>query len=118
MYKYDSSGKLKFSGCVPLDCAWDEKYERERVESGFKWSPIKSYYRKLKRGIDVGEGWKIRIDMNQRNETSVPYQEFVLIVTIRDPDGNDIYSEVINGLRERGYSTNNLETKQQLRQRQ
>lgn len=118
VYKYDSSGKLKFSGCVPLDCAWDEKYERERVESGFKWSPIKSYYRKLKRGIDVGEGWKIRIDMNQRNETSVPYQEFVLIVTIRDPDGNDIYSEVINGLRERGYSTNNLETKQQLRQRQ
>ena len=79
---------------------------------------LKSYYRKLKRGIDVGEGWKIRIDMNQRNETSVPYQEFVLIVTIRDPDGNDIYSEVINGLRERGYSTNNLETKQQLRQRQ
>ena len=95
VYKYDSSGKLKFSGCVPLDCAWDEKYERERVESGFKWSPIKSYYRKLKRGIDVGEGWKIRIDMNQRNETSVPYQEFVLIVTIRDPDGNDIYSERI-----------------------
>jgi len=118
VYKYDASGKPKFKGCVPLDCAWDEKYERERVESGFKWSPIKSYYRKLKRGIDVGEGWKIRIDMNQRNETSVPYQEFVLIVTIRDPDGNDIYSEVINGLRERGYSTNNLETKQQLRQRQ
>lgn len=118
VYKYDASGKPKFKGCVPLDCAWDEKYERERVESGFKWSPIKSYYRKLKRGIDVGEGWKIRIDMNQRNETSVPYQEFVLIVTIRDPDGNDIYSEVVNGLRERGYSTNNLETKQQLRQRQ
>ena len=118
VYKYDASGKPKFKGCVPLDCAWDEKYERERVESGFKWSPIKSYYRKLKRGIDVGEGWKIRIDMNQRNEISVPYQEFVLIVTIRDPDGNDIYSEVVNGLRERGYSTNNLETKQQLRQRQ
>ena len=118
VYKYDASGKVKFKGCVPLDCAWDEKYERERVESGFKWSPIKSYYKKIKRGIDVGEGWKIRIDMTQRNETSVPYQDFVLIVTIRDPDGNDIYSEVVNGLREQGYSTNNLETKQQLRQRQ
>lgn len=118
VYKYDKSGKLKFNGCVPLDCAWDEKYERERVENGFKWSPIKSYYRKIKKGIEVGEGWKIRIDMNQRNEASVPYQEFVLIVTIRDPDGNDIYSEVVNGLRERGYSMNNLETKQQLRQRQ
>lgn len=118
VYKYDTSGKLKFKGCVPLECDWYEKYERERVENGFKWSPIKSYYRKLKTGIGVGEGWKIRIDMNQRNETSVPYQEFVLIVTIRDPDGNDIYSEVVNGLRERGYIMNNLETKQQLRQRQ
>lgn len=41
-----------------------------------------------------------------------------MIVTIRDPDGNDIYSEVVNGLKERGYITNNLEVKQQLRQRQ
>lgn len=118
VYRHDASGKLKFKGHVPLDCTWDEKYERERVENGFKWSPIKSYYRKIRNGIGVGEGWKIRIDMNQRNEISVPYQEFVLIVTIRDPKGKDIYSEVVNGLRERGYSTNNLETKQQLRQRQ
>ena len=29
-----------------------------------------------------------------------------------------IYSEVVNGLRERGYITNNLETRQQVRQRQ
>ncbi len=117
VYKYKAAGKMDFRGCVPLDCAWDEKYERERVENGFKWSPIKSYYKNMK-GIKVGDGWKIRIDMNQRNEISIPYQEFVLIVTIRDPKGGDIYSEIINGLREQGYITNNLETKQQLRQRQ
>ncbi len=29
-----------------------------------------------------------------------------------------IYSEIVNGLRERGYITNNLETRQQIRQRQ
>lgn len=117
-YKYDSSGNPQLKGQVPLDCAWNELYEKERVENGFKWSPIKSYYRKISRGIQIGDGWKIRINMNQRNEVSVPYQEFVLIVTIRDPRGNDIYSEVINGLRERGYITNNLETRQQIRQRQ
>ena len=55
--------------------------------------------------------------MNPRNGFIAPPQEFVLIVTIKDPLGNDIYSEVINGLRERGYITNNLETKQQLRYR-
>ena len=88
------------------------------MENGFKWSPIKSYYRKISnQGIQAGDGWKIRIDMNPRNGLIVPAQEFVLIVTIKAPDGQDIYSEVINGLRERGYITNNLETRQQIRQR-
>ena len=55
--------------------------------------------------------------MTPRSGLTVPQQEFVLILTIRDPLGHDIYSEVINGLRERGYITNNLETRQQLRYR-
>lgn len=118
-YKYAPDGKIKFAGCVPLENSWDEKFEKSRVENGFKWSPIKSYYRKISnKGIQSGDGWKIRIDMNPRNGLIVPSQEFVLIVTIKDPGGNDIYSEVVNGLRTRGYVTNNLETKQQLRQRQ
>jgi len=101
-----------------LNESWDEKFEKSRVENGFKWSPIKSYYRKIRNGIQNGDGWKIRINMNQRNEISVPAQEFVLIITIKDSEGADIYSEVINGLRERGYVTNNLETRNQIRQRQ
>ena len=104
---------------MPLEATWDEKYEQERVENGFKWSPIKSYYRKISnQGIKEEDGWKIRIDMSPRNGMIVPPQEFVLIVTIRDPQGNDIYTEMVNGLREKGYVTNNLEIKQQIRQRQ
>ena len=118
-YKYDVNGKIKFHGCVPLEASWDERYEQARVENGFKWSPIKSYYRKISnQGIKEEEGWKIRIDMSPRNGMIVPPQEFVLIVTIRDPQGNDIYTEMVNGLREQGYVTNNLEIKQQIRQRQ
>ncbi len=119
MYHISKSGKLEFKGCVPLETTWDEKFEQSRVENGFKWSPIKSYYRKISdRGINAGESWKIRIDMTPRNGLVVPAQEFVLIITIKDPKGHDIYSEVVNGLRERGYITNNLETRQQIRQRQ
>lgn len=118
-YKYDSNGKPKFHGCVPLEATWDEKYEQERVEHGFKWSPIKSYYRKISnKGIKEEDGWKIRIDMSPRNGMVVPPQEFILIVTIKDPNGNDIYTEMVNGLRDKGYATNNLEIKQQIRQRQ
>jgi hypothetical protein len=121
VFKYSKEGKLEYKGCVPMENTWDweEKFEKSRVESGFKWSPIKSYYRKISKGIDAGEGWKIRIDMLPRNNLTVPAQEFVLIITIKDPTKkNDIYSEVVNGLSERGYITANLETRQKIRQRQ
>lgn len=88
------------------------------MKHGFKWSPIKSYYRKLSRGINLEDGWKLRIDLTPRDGLYVPSQEFVLIITIKDSNGNDIYSEITNALRERGYITNNIETKFQVRQRQ
>lgn len=117
-YSYLSNGKIEYKGQVPLETKWDERFEASRVENGFKWSPIKSYYRKLKNGIQLADGWKLRIDMTARNGMYVPAQEFVLIVTIKDLNGNDIYSEIATGLRERGYITNNLETRYQARQRQ
>lgn len=117
-YSYLSNGKIDFKGQVPLEAKWDEKFEAARVENGFKWSPVKSYYRKLSKGIKLADGWKIHIDMTARNGMYVPSQEFVLIITIKDPNGNDIYSEIATGLRERGYITNNLETRYQARQRQ
>ena len=117
-YSYLQNGKIDYKGQVPLEAKWDEKFEAARVENGFKWSPIKSYYRKLRKGIKIGDGWKLRIDLTARNGMYVPSQEFVLVITIRDSNGNDIYSEIVNGLRERGYITNNIETKYQVRQRQ
>ena len=95
------------SGSVKKKTIIDEKGKTIEVHE--------SYYRKIRNGIDAGDGWKIRINMNPRNETLIAEQEFVLIITIKDPNGNDIYSEVINGLRERGYVTNNLEIKQKVR---
>lgn len=116
-YSYLPNGKIDYNGQVPLEAKWDEKFEATRVENGFKWSPVKSYYRKLSKGIKLGDGWKLRVDLTARNGMYVPSQEFVLIITIKDSNGNDIYSEIVNGLRERGYTTSNIETKYQVRQR-
>jgi len=118
IYKMEQDGKIDFKGQVPVEKNWDGKFEKAQVENGFKWSPVKSYYRKLSKGVRIGDGWKIRVDMNARNNLSVAPQDFVLIVTIKDPNGNDIYTEVVNGLRENGYVTSNLETRYQVRQRQ
>ena len=117
-YSYIDGGKIDYKGQVPLESKWDEKFELARVEHGFKWSPIKSYYRKLNRGIKLADGWKLRVDLTPRNGLYVPSQEFVLIITVKDSNGNDIYSEITNSLRDRGYITNNIETKFQVRQRQ
>lgn len=117
-YSYLPDGGIDYKGQVPLETKWDERYEAARVEHGFKWSPVKSYYKKFRRGIQLADGWKLRIDMTSRNGMYVPSQEFVLIITIKDPNGNDIYTEIATGLRERGYIANNLETRYQARQRQ
>ncbi len=112
------TNKVDFKGQVPLECSWDEKFEQARIENGFKWSPIKSYYRRIKNGIALSDGWKIRIDMTPRNGLIATAQEFVLIVTLKAAEGTDIYSEVVNGLRTHGYIANDLETRQMIRQRQ
>lgn len=116
-YECQADGKEKFKGEVPLEKNWDGKFEKAQVEHGFKWSPIKSYYRKLSKGIQVKNGWKLRIDMHGRSNMDLRSQEFVLIMTIKDPNGNDIYSEMVNGLRDNGYITNNLEVRQTIRER-
>lgn len=117
-YSYLSNGKINYKGQVPLEAKWDEKFEAVRVEHGFKWSPVKSYYRKLSKGIKLEDGWKLRVDLTPRSGIYVSSQEFVLIITIKDVNGSDIYSEITNGLRERGYVTNNIKTKYQVRQKQ
>ena len=116
-YQYLENGDINYKGQVPLETKWDEKFETARVENGFKWSPIKSYYRKISKGIKMSDGWKLRVDMTARSGSYIPSQEFVLIVTIKDSEENDIYSEVVTELRNKGYITNNLETRYQARQR-
>ena len=119
-YKYEEDGKMKFTGQVPLEKNWDSKFEKAQVENGFKWSPVKSYYRKIsKKGIDRNNGWKLRINMSPRYNEQVMPQEFVLIVTIKDPTNTfDIYTDVVSELRAQGYVVNDLSLKQQLRHRQ
>lgn len=117
-YRIKDNGKVDFSSEVPRETNWESRYETDQVENGFKWSPVKSYHRKIARGIKIGDGWKVRIDMHERYKERVLAQEFVLIVTIRDNDGQaDIYSEVVNGLRENGYIMNDLEIKSQVKAR-
>lgn len=116
-YRQNVDGTLKYEGQVPVEARWDQKNESYRIRNGFKWSPIKSYYRNLKNGIEVKDGWKIRIDLTPRGTEEILNQEFVLIITIKDKKNNDIYTDIVNGLRISGFVVNDLEIKQSIRER-
>lgn len=116
-YDYiDEEGNVKgFNSEVPLEKKWDQKYEKAQVENGFKWNPIKSYFRSIKRGIEQ-KPWRLMVDSVARLGDNYDGQEFVLFITISDPDKNDIYSEVIQALRERGYYHSDIKVQNRIRQ--
>ncbi len=115
-YKIREDGKIDFKGQVPLEKVWSERYERSRITHGFKWNPIKSYYREIKNGISLADGWKIRIDAYERDYEQPRNHEFVLLITIRGDKDKQVYTEVVNELREKGFITQNLQTKYQVQQ--
>lgn len=108
----------KYSSAMILEKNSDFAFEKERVKNGLKWAPVKSYYRNFSKGVEVGTGWKLEINRLTRYDVVLPEQDFILLLTIRDPNGNDIYSDMINGLREKSFVTTNLEIRSQVRQRQ
>ena len=116
-YDYiDEEGHVKgFASEVPLEKKWDQRYEKAQVENGFKWNPIKSYFRSIKNGIKL-KPWRLMIDSVARLGDNYDGQEFVLFITISDPNKNDIYTEVINALRERGYYHYDVKVQNKIRQ--
>jgi len=117
-YDYiDDKGYVKgFQSEVPIVKKWDEKYEKHRVEYGFKWNPIKSYARSIKKGI-TGKKWRLMIDSIARLGESYEGQEFVLFITISDPNKGHIYNEVVQALRERGYHHYEVKIHNRVRQK-
>lgn len=103
------TGELEYKGQVPLEKRWDEKFESSRVENGSKWAPMKRHYREIKGGIS-GQDWKIRLDCTNRNNMKNVEQAYTLIVTIdSENEESDIYTEMVNGLKSRGFAINNLQ---------
>ena len=108
---------MVYTGQVPLEKRWDEKFESSRVENDSKWSPIKRHYRKIKGGI-YGQDWKIRLDCTNRNNMKNIEQTYTLVLTIdSENEESDIYTEMVTGLKSRGFAINNLQLRSDLQVR-
>lgn len=90
----DKNNEIIYKGQVPPEPELSGRFERQLIEHGFKWSPVK-VYRRVLHGIKYGP-WRLRIDLISRHE-EVKYepQNFALVLSIIDPGGKDIQSEMI-----------------------
>ena len=93
-------------------------YERQLIEHGFKWSPVKVYRRHMKRGVK-GTDWRLKVTVNHRSGfTSDDAQDFALVVTIRDPkQEKPVYDEVIAQMQQLGWATTDLQVHERVRTR-
>ena len=96
----------------------NRQYEQELLEHGFKWSPVKVYRRSISRGV-TGDTWRLKITQVNRSQFQpTSYQNFALLVTIRDPKTEkQVYNELVNEMQNQGWAANDLEVRQEIRAR-
>ncbi|GAB6259320.1 S8 family peptidase [Peribacillus sp. N1] len=102
-----------YSGEVPLERMGS--LERELIENGMKWAPIKVYHRKIsKRGIN-NFPWKLKLTLSGRSEEILEPQDFALIVTMTDPQNlKEVYNDVAQQLQQR-FSYSELQANNRIR---
>lgn len=92
-----------------------ELYERQLIEHGFKWSPVKVYRRSM-RGVD-GKTWRLKIDLLNRSgfSTDAP-QSAAIVITMSDPKRTaPVYDEVVATMLRSGWATNDLQVRPRIR---
>ncbi len=116
-YDLGTDGKRHHSREVPPEPKDMAKlYERQLIEHGFKWSPVKVYRRIIAKGIK-GDQWRLNVSLTQRSgfAASEP-QSAAILVTLFDPSKKaPIYNEVTSLMMQLGWATTNLEVQARLR---
>ena len=118
-YDIGKDGKHHHSRKIPPEPKdINRLYEKELIQHGFKWSPVKVYRRHIKRGV-AGQDWRLRVTVNHRCEfVSNEPQEFALVITIRDPEQKKpVYDEVVAQMQRIGWTTVDLQIHGRVRTR-
>lgn len=116
---YDETGEEKRAhrGQIPPEPKHISRlYEREQVEHGFKWSPVKVYRRHMPKGV-AGDTWRLKVSVTHRSGfATTEAQDFALVVTLRDPEQSQpVYDEVVARMQQLGWTTLDLEVQERVR---
>lgn len=85
-------------------------FEKDLVEFGFKWSPVKVYRREMPRGVH-GKTWRLDLSVEHRSgHVTTQPQRAALIITISDPSRKaPVYNEMVVQMNQLGWSTTDLQ---------
>lgn len=100
----------------PVPKELTDGYEEDLIRHGYKWSPLKLYYRRLMRG-PTDKPWRLTLEMlNRAEHTGDAPQNVTLIVTIRDPaDAAPVYNELVKSMNQLNWNTQDLQVRSRAR---
>jgi serine protease AprX len=116
-YDTEDDGKQHQHKQVPEDPKLSgSAYEKDLVEHGFKWSPVKVYRREMSRV--QGQTWRLTLSSEHRSgNATINPQRAALIVTVSDPlKKAPVYDEMVVQMNNLGWTANDLQVRPRVRQ--
>jgi hypothetical protein len=113
----DEDGKRHQEKQVPADPKLvGSGYEKDLVEYGFKWSPVKVYRREMTKGVQ-GDTWRLDLSVQHRSgHLPVEPDRAALIITISDPlKKTPVYDELVVQMNNFGWAAHDLQVRPRLR---
>jgi serine protease AprX len=96
-----------------------EGFEKELIKHGYKWSPLKLYYRKFQRGDGPKGTWRLKLETLNRSHTHRHAEyDVILLITIRAVNEDaTVYDELVREMDVLGWSAQDLEIRSRPRLR-
>lgn len=116
-YDVGKDGKRHQNKKVPEDPQLKGSgFEKDLVEHGFKWSPVKVYRREMVRGVR-GQLWRLDMSVQHRSgHTPTEPIRVALVVTVSDPERKaDVYNDMVVQMNNLGWAANDLQLQPRLR---
>lgn len=83
-------------------------FDKDMVEHGYKWSPLKLYHRAFQRG-PTGKQWRLTLDALNRAEFAGEHLDVIILITIRSPlSGALVYDEMVQEMNRLGWGAQDL----------
>lgn len=113
------TGEISFKGRLENESETDKAIEKERIENGAKWWPIKQYSGKFPRGKGNSSNWKLVVDSLTRAVQEFPAEgvPFSVVLTIADIEKEKpVFNQMRRTLQTQGAVIRDIKTALKVRQ--